>query len=565
MFAQFASLQYSVREARAQTYCATFFRGFPLSAFGLASSCSWWRFLCFARCASISPACLGYPIRRAVCLSIPVLLAALVSAGASGTDGWPAPENAGTLPATCRHADLSPGEPVVPYPLAKIPLEDVTYWAKADLQPDTSLCFAPDCRRLVLGTFLGRVMVVDVYSGRHLWEKQVAEGMVKQVAFSADGARVFFGEQSVDAFLYAADAQSGKTLWRFRLADDLKPGRPVGSESRYAVYQLPGCYRIVPLDNGDVVVLGLHSWGSHARVETMTRLARVYRFSPEGKLRWAFPANGPAPLTIIHLAADRHGRRVAVLTGATAGNTPAHCPWRPGSLYVLDGATGKQIGGHTFEPLKPYFEQVGFWHSVSVDPAGRRAAVGTFDGRTFLFDLDTVSPLHAFRFGVPFLVSGVPVSARTTYVHLAADGMAYFQTGNSSVPFASRTQHVVSPPGPHPWANTIHAVGPDGKVRWRYRSGHEYQGFWTSSDGRWLATCVVRDRNGIRDAGAMLFDTHRPGGGSAKFLYYYQVEGLTFFHAAMAPDGSAFAFVEVPYQNPKTDMLVGTYQVHVIR
>ena len=68
-----------------------------------------------------------------------------------------------------------------------------------------------------------------------------------------------------------------------------------------------------------------------------------------------------------------------------------------------------------------------------------------------------------------------------------------------------------------------------------------------------------------RDAGAMLFDTRRPGGGTAKRVYYYRVEGKTFFHADLARDGSAFAFTEVPYQDPQTGMLVGSYQVHVIR
>jgi len=494
-----------------------------------------------------------------------LLALAVPATGAGAEQRWPLPEHLGEAPAGCRRPDLATDQPVVPLLLAKIPLEDVSYWAKMDLQPDTSLDFAPDCRRLAIGTFLGRVMVWDVYSGRRTWSKQVAEGMVKQVAFSPQGDVLFFGEQSVDGFIYAVEAESGNTLWRFRLADQLEPGRPVSEENRYAVYQLPGCYRIVPVEGGDIVVLGLHCWGSHARIETMKRLSRVYRFSADGELRWAFPANGPMPLTIIYMAADPSGRRVALLTGSAAGNTPSDCPWRPGSLYVLEGGTGKLVGQYTFTPLRPHFEQVGFWHSLSVDPVGRRAAVGVFDGRAFLFDLDTAKPLHAFRFGVPILISGVPVSARSTYTHLAADGMAYFQTGNSSVPFASGTQHVVSPPGPHPWANTIHAVDPDGRVRWRYRSGHEYQGFWTSCEGRWLATCVNRERQGVRDAGAMMFDTHRPGGGSAKFLYYYQVEGLTFFHAAMASDGSAFAFVEVPYQDPKSDILVGTYQVHVIR
>jgi hypothetical protein len=63
----------------------------------------------------------------------------------------------------------------------------------------------------------------------------------------------------------------------------------------------------------------------------------------------------------------------------------------------------------------------------------------------------------------------------------------------------------------------------------------------------------------------MLFDTARSGGGAAKFVYYYQVEGLSFFRAAISGDGAAIAVVEVPCEDPQTKTLRGTYQVHVIR
>jgi hypothetical protein len=63
----------------------------------------------------------------------------------------------------------------------------------------------------------------------------------------------------------------------------------------------------------------------------------------------------------------------------------------------------------------------------------------------------------------------------------------------------------------------------------------------------------------------MLFDTHRSGGGTAKLVYFYQVEGKTHFHADLSRDGSTFALVETPYRDPKTDEIIGTYQVHVVR
>lgn len=480
--------------------------------------------------------------------------------------GWPIPAGATSLPATCRRPESGPDDVILPYVLGKVLLGDVAYLTRGGGEPDTCVRFSPDGRRLAVGTFLGRIEVLDVYAGKTLWRARIAEGMVKQIEFSPDGDRVYYGEQSVDGFVYGADARTGEVAWRFRLADDLETSAPPARESLYGVYQLPGCYRLRALAGGDLLVLGLHTWGDHTAIDSMTRLARVYRLGPDGAVRWRFPGEGPMPLSLVYLDADGAGRRVAVLAGAAAGNTPDGCPYKPGSLYVLDGRTGALVGGHTFEPLEPYFARASFWKSVSVDPRGKLASVGLNDGRTFLFDLDRVEPQQTFRFGTPIVISKVPVSALATYTHLAADGMAYFQTGSSSVPYASSARHAVAPPGPHPMANTLHAVGPDGRVRWRYRSGHEYQGFWTSADGRWLATCVKRDDPRIgRDAGAMLFDTHRPGGGSAKLVYYARVEGLTFFQADLAPDGSAFAFVEIPYQDPTTAMLVGTYQVHVVR
>lgn len=68
-----------------------------------------------------------------------------------------------------------------------------------------------------------------------------------------------------------------------------------------------------------------------------------------------------------------------------------------------------------------------------------------------------------------------------------------------------------------------------------------------------------------REAGAFLFDTHRPGGGTAKLAYFYQVAGMTHFHADLARDGSAFALVETPYRDPTSNEIVGDYSIHIVR
>ena len=497
-------------------------------------------------------------------ITLPLLLLLLPCQGEEPS--WPLPESTHELPTSCRRPDSVKGDAILPFVIRKIPLGDVSFYAKGGAELDTSVRFSPDGRLLAIGTFLGRIQLVDIYTGKELWSRKVAEGMVKQIDFSPDGKHIYFGEQSVDGFVYAAETATGEIVWRIRLADDLETSAPPKKDDVYGIYQLPGCYRLIALHDGDLIVLGVHSWGDYRKTESMTRLARVYRLSPKGEERWAFPADGPIPMTLIYLDCDPGGKRVAALANAKAANTPKDLPYRPGSLLALDGATGKLAGQHVFEPLRPWFSQVAFWQSVSVGPAGRTASVGLFDGRSFLFDLEPVKLRQTYTFGAPVMISGVPVSATATYTHLSPDGMAYHQTASSSVPHASAQHHVVAPPGPHPQANTINAIGPDGKVKWRYRSGHEYQGFRTSADGRWLLTCVKRENKATgREAGSMLFDTQRPGGGSSKLVYYHQVEGLTFFQADIARDGSAFAAVEIPYREPGSGRVIGTYQVHVVR
>ena len=318
--------------------------------------------------------------------------------------------------------------------------------------------------------------------------------------------------------------------------------------------------------NGDILVLGVHSWGDWQKPESMRRLSRVYRFTPEGKLVWALPKVASARMTLLYMDADPEGRRVAVLTGELAGDAPENYSLRPGALISLDGTNGGLTGQHVFRPLAPYYDKVMFWQSVSVDSEGKRASVGLHDGRSFIFNLDTLEPIHQFEFGVPIMISDIPVSAFSTYTKIGPNGTTYLQTGNSSVPTGSAAGEMVAPPGPHPNANTINAVDPNGKVLWRYSGGHHSQNFWLSANGRWMVSSAQKqtDETG-RSSGAILFDTHRPGGGSSKMVYFYPVEGKAFFQADISPDGALTAVVETPYLDPETKSLQGSYQVHVIR
>ncbi len=491
-----------------------------------------------------------------------VMTLVLASASVRSDPSWPEIPGA---PDHCRTSGGDGAESHLPCPIGKVPLEDVSFYVRGRWQPDTFVRFSPDGRFLAIGSYTGKMRMWSVYENEMVWEQQIAEGMVKRVDFSLDGKRIYFAEQSVDGFVYAADARTGEILWRFRMADDLERGRPASKENPYDVYSQPGCYRLKVLKSGDVLVLGIHAWGDDPMKKRSRRLTRVYRFKPDGALRWVYPAKEPLPMTVIYMDADDQGMQIALL--ATQRDALVEeTPFPEGSMMVLDGSTGTATWHHEFSPLSPYFEDVRFWESISVSPDGAGAAVGMFDGRSFLFDLEKQSIRETFSFGAPILISGVPVSASATYTHLAPDHVAYFQTGRSSVPYASTMEHVTAPPGPHPGAQMLTAVDADDKPIWRYQSGHSFQNFWTDDTGRYLLTSVFRDDERLGwEAGAMLFDTHRKGGGTAKLVYFFGVAGKTYYHADMARDGSAFALVETPYRAPKTDALIGEYAVHIVR
>lgn len=495
------------------------------------------------------------------------ILAIIMSSGFLYADSnWQRPSAVNAIPATSRREDSKKGDVIIPYVLRKIPLGNAGYDRGMGKHPNTFVRFSPDSRYLAVGTSLGHILVAEVYSDKILWDKKVAEGMVKRIDFSPDGKKVYFGEQSVDGFIYAAETFTGKILWKFRLADDLQQGTPLNKNDKQDIYDKPGCYQLKTLDNGDVVALGIHSWGDWRDRSKSTTLSRIYRFRPDGTLLWAFPENGPIHYTVVFMDCDKGGKKVAFLTNKEGGNTPQNYQYLNGTLYVLDGKTGKETAHHKFEPLKPWFSKISFWQSVSVSESGDYASIGTQDGRSFLFALKNVTRVKAFDFGAPVMISGVPISAYASYTRIAPDNIAYFQTSNTSVIAANRSRTIVAPPGPHPNANMINAVTLDGKIAWRYKSNLACENFWVSKDGRWMMTTAQANKGKAqKESGALLFDTHRSGGGSSKMVYYYSVEGTVFFHADMAPDGSAFAIAESPYKNPETSKLVGTYQIHIVR
>lgn len=127
--------------------------------------------------------------------------------------------------------------------LGSVPLGDMSRMVVAGAPaPDTDLAFSPDGSRLAIGSFGGEVVVVDVATRAVVARRQLAEAMVRRVAWSEDGATLYAGEQSPDATLHALDSGTLVDRWTVDLADRVGHSALPAGEDLYGVYTLPGIY-----------------------------------------------------------------------------------------------------------------------------------------------------------------------------------------------------------------------------------------------------------------------------------------------------------------------------------
>jgi len=460
-----------------------------------------------------------------------------------------------------------------PFLLRKLELEDATLAASAGSAPDTVLKFSPDGERLAIGTFGGWLRILEVRTGRLLYRLRIAEGMVKELAWSPDGRQLYVGEQSPDALLFAvatppADrAGDGyRQLWSVRFADLLETSLPQAGD-RFGVYTLPAVHDLAVADDGRVMAAGVHSWprDGHLRQRSL-----VMCLAPDGTREWQFPPEGTLGLVVRHIAIDDAGSMLLFLP-SHGPKAPEGSIVEPNTLYQLDARTGQIAARHRIDPLEPHFTKVEAWDSVAMSRDGTRATVGLADGRAMLFESgeNELRRLRRFDLGAPLLIGGVPISAACSYARFWNGGLA-LQTQNTHISFgSSQTAH--QPPTAHHGANTFTWCDLEGNPVWRYRGPFSLRGQWADRPpqgrhARWLVM-ACGDVPGATEPGqfgCLVFDTARPGGGREKLLFHYPTAGPVLFDADMSRDGHWIAVTEVPAQAANGQDLYGTYQVHIL-
>ena len=245
------------------------------------------------------------------------------------------------------------------------------------------------------------------------------------------------------------------------MADDIDTSAPQNPDDVYAWVQYPGPYRISTTEGGDLLVVGNHSWTKDG---VGLKKAQLYRFDGEtGTLKWKWPPNQTLPMTISWFDYSRDAKTVALLTYIRGSGEAGG--FKSGTLYVINGETGEAAWEYTFDPLKPYFEEVTFWRGVSASPDGGFINVTTDDGRAFIFNTtpksEGIKPLWNANLTTPLEVSGIPIIA-TNGTIAATNDFALFVTGDTFIPYHLQ-KGAQRPPSAHPNGMTLFAYAWSGR------------------------------------------------------------------------------------------------------
>ena len=440
-------------------------------------------------------------------------------------------------------------------PQFTIPLEDRRSDAETGVPAaSVAMAFSPAGDRLLLGSVGGRVQVVSVPGGETVATRQLAEGAVKDVAYSPDGRTIYVGEQSPDAYLYALDAETLAERWKQRLADDVESSTLPADDTLFGRFSLPGAYAVEVLKDGRVLVAGAHGWNTPTGRRNLSRLRLL---SPAGATLAAFPSDGPADAVFLFptvYEADGNSDVLLGISRSADGPAPADLP--VGGLIDLALPDLQPRWSHVFEPLTPYFTSVFFWEAVTRGPDFAFAGLG--DGRAVLLDA-LGTPKVTLQPGVPVVTGGVPIGVGVGFAAARADGIWYLTT-STNIPWGS-ADPATRPPSAHPAENTVHALAPDGTPRWDRALRHAVGGIVPSPDGTEILVGA-----GPRDADTRtdLFGAVVLSAATGEVITTCSTAAPADFRPVYAPDGGYIAIAEAPFKTAEGGV-AGAYQVTVFR
>lgn len=451
-------------------------------------------------------------------------------------------------------------------PLFHVPLSDVSLLTvTGGVAPNSSVAFSPDGTRLAIGSHQGDLVVVDGWTGEERARTRLPEALTKRVAWSPDGETLYAAEQSPDATLHAFDAETLTPRWSFRAADHVGSSPLPEGEDRYAIYNLPGIYSLLIMDNGDIVAVAVHGWNDADG--TRLNLSQVFRLAPDGTVRGRWPSRAESILLMHSVLRTQQDGTPVLLTSlgrSAAGPAPADLPTNGVGLVNLDTMV---LESHTpVTPLAPWFKKVSMWHAIDWDP-NSGLMMGLGDGRIIRTATDPAHTAGAtIQTGTPIMAGEVPISASIGFGKFAHGGMLY-TTSDTNIPWGAAVPEL-RPPSVHPGANGLWMSDATGAPQWSWQGDIRVQGLSLSPDGRRGIIGAGHRADSVDPLtyGAVVFDLTSPNDGrtgAERRLATCATANPVYFNHQIADDGR-IAVVEFPTSDGQGGVR-GSYRATVLR
>ncbi len=289
----------------------------------------------------------------------------------------------------------------VPYKLFEVsyadefPVEEYHASVSAHSHTEAVLRFSNDGTRVAVGALEGRISVIDINQEEEIWVKRLDDLSIESVEFSEDGSKVLVGGHHVEYRFHCLDAANGDELWRKDVKSEVGETPLQSAPSTYLQTK------------GDRVWMGVSaSWTEIVDEETRSYMteprntsrilhyrSKMYCYNLAGEQIWTFPVDGDEDyddwgggvmdrgIMQDSIMVDDAGEYLSVAFSSRNGDTA----YFDAQLVVFDAREGDILWNWSM-PIIHEFSYRSHITNAWLSPDGKWIAVGSMDGRGYLFD-----------------------------------------------------------------------------------------------------------------------------------------------------------------------------------
>jgi len=436
--------------------------------------------------------------------------------------------------------------------------EEVVPWQMHESRYLGGRTAASSCGRYgAVGTEKSNLYVLDLSTAKPLWQKRLGEGRLLFLTFTPSGKYLLVGEQSRDGYLYCFETATGRTLWKFRAADEVGESEP-GS----------GCYPVI-----DYIALG-----QSGLLRCYVAAKRQYWKDGDyfyhsriccldistGRVIWRYPHHGTMDAGPSKVAVDAAQHFVVF-------NNFKRMPVCDQAVYCLDAASGRLLWNWVYPPLYEGHKQL-TWRGVDISEDGRHVVVFAQDGRVFFLEnplLDEPPDDRPKLLWQKAVTRPIRVGEMDIYGYGAVarfKGPYLFLASGTTHAFGRKKAALSIQ---HPAANTLFAFDRKGKLLWMYKLGGLAYNIEVSDNLHFLLMPVRcrRSQSETTHQGVYLFDLNAAGGGADKLIWHYHTPGIC-LAGSLSGDGRRLLALEYPLDMDLQEEFVdvrGAHRVHCLR